>query len=161
MLEGKQVHNIDGWQVTLPAHWQLVVDAQARPPQYIFQEPYNRLIVCVSSCNFHDETSRSGVPEPGALQMLFSTACEQMGMRPLITQLGTVMVENLAAYYPPGFPTLAYRGLTRDGDIMVGFGIFAPGTMLMVYFVGADEDDFSKDDVNYFDYVKLIRRFID
>ena len=44
---------------------------------------------------------------------------------------------------------------------MVGFGIFAPGTMLMVYFVGADEDDFSKDDVNYFDYVKLIRRFID
>lgn len=161
MLEGKQVHNIDGWQVTLPAHWQLVVDAQARPPQYIFQEPYNRLIVCVSSCTFHDETSRSGVPEPGALQMLFSTACEQMGMRPLITQLGTVMVENLAAYYPPGFPTLAYRGLTRDGDIMVGFGIFAPGTMLMVYFVGADEDDFSKDDVNYFDYVKLIRRFID
>ncbi len=167
-MQENQVYNIDGWQVTMPAHWQFYVDAQAKPPQYIFQEPYNRLVVCFSSCTFQDESS-SGVPEPGSLQLLFSTACEQMGMRPLITQLGTVMVENLAAYYPPGFSTLAYRGLTKDGDIMVGFGIFAPGVMLMVYFVGADEEDFGGDNFggnrpdneSYFSYVRLIRRYLD
>lgn len=160
--EANRIHNIDGWQVTLPAHWQLLVDAQASPPQYIFQEPYGRLVVCVSSCTFQDESS-SGVPEPSMLELLFSTACEQMGMRPAVTRLGSANLSTLRAYYPtaPGLSTLAYRGLTKDGGVMVGFGVFAPGTMLMVYFVGAEEADFVDDEVNYFDYVRLIRRIVD
>lgn len=163
--EANRIYNIDGWQVTFPSHWQLVVDVQASPPQYIFQEPYGRLIVCVSSCTFQD-FSNSGVPEPSMLEMLFSTACEQMGMRPAagpaITQLGSASPTTLTSYYPvtPGLSTLAYRGLTRDGDMMAGFGIFAPGAMLMVYYIGASESDFVNDEVDYFDYVKLIRRLV-
>lgn len=160
--EANKIHNIDGWQVTMPAHWQLLVDAQAMPPQYIFQEPYGRLLVCVSSCTFQD-ASASGVPAPSMLELLFSTACEQMGMQPAVTQLGSTNLAALQNYYPtePGLSTLAYRGLTRDGDSMVGFGIFAPGAMLMVYFIGADSSDFGGEDVDYFAYVRLIRRFID
>ena len=54
-----------------------------------------------------------------------------MGMRPA----------GLAAWYPPGFATLAYRGFARDGRAMVGFGICAPGSLLMVYFLAVNEED--------------------
>ena len=64
-MQENQVHNIDGWRVTMPAHWQLYVDAQAKPPQYIIQEPYNRLLVFFSSCTFKDENN-GGEPEPGS-----------------------------------------------------------------------------------------------
>ncbi len=139
------------------------MDATAHPPQYIFQEPYGRLLICASSCTFQDE-SPSGVPEPEVLQLLFSTGCEQMGMRPAVNQVGLNTLAALTAYYPPGFSALAYRGQTRDGGVMVGFGIFALGTMLMIYFVGAEESDFVKNDAestSYFEYVRLIKRFID
>lgn len=121
------------------------------------------MLICASACTFQDQ-SPSGVPEPEVLEMLFSTACEQMGMRPAVNQVGLNTLAALTAYYPPDFSTLAYRGRTRDGGVMVGFGIFAPGTMLMVYFVGVDEADFVRTDAesaSYFEYVRLIKRFID
>ena len=69
-----------------------------------------------------------------------------MGMRPA----------GLAAWYPPGFATLAYRGFARDGRAMVGFGICAPGSLLMVYFLAVNEEDCAE----YYKYVQMIRRYV-
>ena len=109
MSEENMVYNIAGWSVTLPANWPFLVDAEMQPPQYIYEEPFGR-----------------------------------------------VMPAGLAAWYPPGFATLAYRGFARDGRAMVGFGICAPGSLLMVYFLAVNEEDCAE----YYKYVQMIRRYV-
>ena len=145
MSEENMVYNIAGWSVTLPANWPFLVDAEMQPPQYIYEEPFGRVMVCCSSCAFHDITTDMA-PDADTLQFFFCTACEQMGMRPA----------GLAAWYPPGFATLAYRGFARDGRAMVGFGICAPGSLLMVYFLAVIEEDCAE----YYKYVQMIRRYV-
>ena len=57
MSEENMVYNIAGWSVTLPANWPFLVDAEMQPPQYIYEEPFGRVMVCCSSCAFHDITT--------------------------------------------------------------------------------------------------------
>ena len=57
MSEENMVYNIAGWSVTLPANWPFLVDAEMPPPQYIYEEPFGRVMVCCSSCAFHDITT--------------------------------------------------------------------------------------------------------
>ena len=49
MSEENMVYNIAGWSVTLPANWPFLVDAEMQPPQYIYEEPFGRVMVCCSS----------------------------------------------------------------------------------------------------------------